>query len=135
MIDYSLVDEAPMFPHACFLCGGQEKPLLDGVKEVHGNHIYVCKMCARRIAQTFGFAESAELDRLMNTRQSLDAATREISERVVALSEKDKEIRDLHNTLGSTNEALEYERGRANQLQARLDQVRQDTLSTLEATK
>lgn len=135
MIDFMLVSEATQFPHVCIVCGGQEKPLLDLAKEHKGDHMYLCKMCARRMAQKFGFAESEELDKLMNTRQTLDAAKREIEERSIALAERDKTIRDLRTLNGELNESLSVSEQREAQLQARLDQIRQDTLATMEATK
>ena len=110
-----IVPQPFVFPMAC-LCGNQKGPILDTMMEKAGLRIYVCRSCAKDIARSFGFADGAELDKLMDARQLLDnaeaAAVRQ-SEQVTGLTAK---IVELKAEVEEAREDARFARGEAENL-------------------
>lgn len=105
MIEYTVVQEAPMFPMACF-CGATKGPFVDTHHEISGRHVYICKLCVKRGARPFAFMPGAQVDRLENAAVELEqkeaelqAAHERAEQQVRDIAERDRMIRELQETL------------------------------------
>lgn len=110
MVEYQLVPAPTFFPNACF-CGSQQHPIVDTAIEVEGRRIYVCRLCAKRVAAAFGFAKGEKMDELENA--------------VVALEERDRQIEELQRLTRELTDSLA-------EAQAR-DQTKSDYIEQLQS--
>ena len=114
MNDAALVSHPQIFPSQC-LCGSQKGPILDTFIEKHGDRIYICRLCAQAIARKYGFADGAELDKLMGARELLDQAEREAAEKDRLMLNYQGSIHQLEAKLKEAEEERDHALGEVKQ--------------------
>lgn len=110
-----LVDHPVHFPGQC-LCGSQKGPVVDTMMEKAGLHIYICKLCGQQLSRLFGFADGAELDRLMDARGELDRAEQSMARQAENVKGLTAKIVELKGELAEARADRDFAVGEAENL-------------------
>jgi DNA repair exonuclease SbcCD ATPase subunit len=124
MLEYQQITVAVMWPSKCF-CGSQTGPFVDTFIERNGERVYICKSCAKRVSRVFGFADGAQLDRLMNASDELDKALAGQEKVQARFEEKLAELEERDRTIVRLTAELQEAHGKVEQLEHVARQVRE----------
>lgn len=125
MYEFQLVPHPQIFPSAC-VCGSQHGPILDTHIERPGyGRVYLCKLCAFRVALRYGFAKGDEMNKLMDARAGLEQAEKEIETRNQRLRSMETELHQRDGRIRELEAELQRERGESELLRHRVEQVQE----------
>lgn len=132
---FQRVETAMLAPRGCMICGGT-KNLLDLMQEFSPAQLrlYLCEIHGKEIAKAYGFAPGPEQEALLRVRDTLIAKEREHAELGARFEALRQDMTGLLDRYEQLQAERDLEHGRAEQLQAQLDKVREDTMATLAAT-
>ena len=118
MLEFIRIDPAPIWPHRCASCQSY-KALADTHVEIPGyGRLYLCKLCASRLARVFGLVKGNEMDELMNADGRLRQAEKELAERDELLERLRTEGTQWSARAAQLEEERDQLAGRIEQLEA-----------------
>lgn len=135
MLEWILVDHAPLYPQQCILCDSQKGPHLDTHRELSINgtgwRIYVCQECARRAARGFGFTKGKRMDQLMKTNELIAQREREIQKASVDLAEANHYLEDTTRLAEERARTIEDQKAYIARLEAQITQAAKESLAAV----
>ena len=121
MLPFAVIPSPLRFPYACVGCGNQKGPLVNTHRELPGyGDVYVCKRCAKQIAEVLGFAPGEKLAELEQAVDIHAADELEIGVLRTKIAEVELERKELEAKLAATEDMLGEAHGRVIQLEGRL---------------
>ena len=132
MSEFMLVDHPVITPYACIRCRSARGPLVDLNGESLEGRLYICLLCAKRIAMVAGFAEGERMDELVAASDLLVYKEREITSLLEQLGNAVMQIQHQERQIHDQDETIEHLGGRVSQLEKTLRSSAEDAHRHLE---